>query len=214
MVAATCYDRDDKVVAVGFNFVQSLFLEPNQQAPFEVIIEDATQSSKVTHYSLWIESPEAILASTPTTSPSAPRQGCVIATAVYGTELAPEVTYIRHVRDDMIGSNEVGRMLVEGWNTFYYSWSPPVAECVASSESLQAIFRVSLLLFVAVVHSTACVYTAIASLNPSLASIIAFLFAGTTSTVIYAVMPLLLLQFIVKKRFKSFHAVLRSHTIR
>ncbi|MBS7623282.1 hypothetical protein KEJ39_06375 [Candidatus Bathyarchaeota archaeon] len=151
---------------------------------------------------------------TPTTSPtpkpeptstsaSKPSYSCIIATAAYGSELAPEVAYMRHVRDDMLGSNEVGRMLVDAWNTFYYSWSPPIAECLANSETLRAVFRASLMPLSAIVHSSALIYTEVASIDPSIASIVAFIFAAVTSTMTYAVIPPVLLQSILKKRLRS-----------
>ncbi|MHA2066598.1 MAG: DUF2341 domain-containing protein, partial [Candidatus Thorarchaeota archaeon] len=70
---------------------------------------------------------------------------CIIATAAYGGTMAPEVVYMRNVRDNMIGSTPIGNILVSGFNTFYYSWSPPVAQWIAGSEGLRTTFRVLLL---------------------------------------------------------------------
>ena len=127
------------------------------------------------------------------------RSGCVVATAAYGSELAPEVTYMRHVRDNMIGSNHVGRMLVDGWNTFYYSWSPPIAEWITNSKTLQAAFRILLLPLIATVHLTAFIYTTTAIFNLTLASVIAFLFATISSMALYVVIPVISFRAIYKK---------------
>lgn len=132
-----------------------------------------------------------------------PRSGCIIATAAYGSEMAPEVAYMRHVRDDMIGSNGLGRLLVDGWNSFYYLWSPPIARCVASSEVLRASSRILLLPLAAVVHSTDYAYTGAATIDSTLASAIAFASAAIASTVIYIMIPLLVFQSIRKRLSKT-----------
>jgi len=135
-------------------------------------------------------------------APSARSQKlCIIATATYGSEMAPEVTYMRHVRDNMIGSNEVGRSIVNGWNTFYYSWSTPLAQLITTHSTLQPVFRVLLLPLVGTIHATADIYNLTAPVNLTFASIIAFLFAAIASTAIYIVAPLLTIQTVYRKRF-------------
>ena len=141
--------------------------------------------------------------STPTleptpTSTSRPYQGCIIATAAYGSELAPEVAYMRHVRDVMIGSTWAGRALVEGWNAFYYSWSPPIAALIANSKELQITSRILLVPLVATVHSIAFIYAVLSSFDLTLASVIAFLLAVILSTSIYIIIPTLVLRTISK----------------
>jgi len=128
---------------------------------------------------------------TPTPTPNG---RCVVATATYGSELAPEVVYMRHVRDDMVGSNKVGGMLVSGWNAFYYSWSPPIAQLIDTYDSAKPIFRVLLLPLVGTVHLTALVYSTSSAINTTFASIIAFLFSAILSTMIYITMPLVALK--------------------
>lgn len=50
-----------------------------------------------------------------------PQTGCIIATATYGSSMDSEVIFMRNVRDNMIGSTDIGKKLVIGWNVFYYS---------------------------------------------------------------------------------------------
>jgi hypothetical protein len=117
--------------------------------------------------------------------------GCIIATAAYGSEMAPEVVYMRNVRDNLIGSTPAGRMLVAAFNGFYYSWSPYVANAIAGSSFLRAAFRVILLPLVAITHATALVFTAITSIvgTTDPASVFAFLFAATMTVAIYVLLP-------------------------
>lgn len=53
--------------------------------------------------------------------------GCLIATAAYGTELAPEVQNLREIRNKMY-ETETGGKIMHSVNDFYYSFSPVVAD--------------------------------------------------------------------------------------
>jgi hypothetical protein len=54
--------------------------------------------------------------------------GCLIATATFGSELAPQVQQLRELRDNTILSTESGTAFMTGFNQFYYSFSPMVAD--------------------------------------------------------------------------------------
>ena len=54
--------------------------------------------------------------------------GCLIATASYGSELAPQVQQLREIRDDVVLQTESGSAFMIGFNQFYYSFSPTVAD--------------------------------------------------------------------------------------
>jgi hypothetical protein len=140
--------------------------------------------------------------STSPTTP-APRSGCIIATATYGNELAPEVVYMRHVRDNMIGSNEVGKAIVIGWNSFYYSWSPQVAQFIDTHDFVKPVFEVLLLPLVGTVHLTAIIYGAISLVNTPLASTVAFLIAALSTISIYVICPATTIRLIYRKANSS-----------
>jgi len=54
--------------------------------------------------------------------------GCLIATAAYGSELAPQIQQLREIRDNTILSTQSGTAFMTGFNQFYYSFSPIVAD--------------------------------------------------------------------------------------
>ncbi|MCV0365834.1 MAG: copper-binding protein [Nitrosopumilus sp.] len=54
--------------------------------------------------------------------------GCLIATATYGSEMAPQVQQLRELRDNTILSTESGIVFMTGFNQFYYSFSPAIAD--------------------------------------------------------------------------------------
>jgi hypothetical protein len=54
--------------------------------------------------------------------------GCLIATATYGSEMAPQVQFLREIRDNQIMSTDSGKSFMTGFNQFYYSFSPIIAD--------------------------------------------------------------------------------------
>ena len=54
--------------------------------------------------------------------------GCLIATAAYGTELAPQVQALREVRDATLLSTGAGSGFMSSFSSVYYAFSPHVAD--------------------------------------------------------------------------------------
>ena len=54
--------------------------------------------------------------------------GCLIATAAFGSEMAPQVQFLRELRDNTVLQTESGSAFMAGFNQFYYSFSPAIAD--------------------------------------------------------------------------------------
>ncbi len=67
--------------------------------------------------------------------------GCLIATAAFGSELAPQVQFLREVRDGTLLRTGAGSHFMEGFNAFYYSFSPAVADLERESPELRWLVR-------------------------------------------------------------------------
>ena len=67
--------------------------------------------------------------------------GCLIATAAYGTELAPQVQFLREVRDSTVLSTASGTAFMAGFNTIYYSFAPTVADWERENPMFQEAVR-------------------------------------------------------------------------
>jgi hypothetical protein len=59
---------------------------------------------------------------------SAESGGCLIATATYGSELAPQVQQLRELRDNQLLNTESGIAFMSTFNNIYYSFSPIIAD--------------------------------------------------------------------------------------
>jgi hypothetical protein len=73
-----------------------------------------------------------------------PQSQCLIATAAFGSELTPQVQYLRHFRDHYILSTVSGTAFMKVFNAVYYSFSPQVAEYERGQPWVQATIKVAL----------------------------------------------------------------------
>ena len=67
--------------------------------------------------------------------------GCLIATAAYGSEMAPQVQLLREIRDGRLAQTQAGSSFVEGFNVVYYSFSPHVADYERENPAFRDMVR-------------------------------------------------------------------------
>ena len=70
--------------------------------------------------------------------------GCLIATATYGSELAPQVQMLRELRDNVVLETESGAVFMSGFNQMYYSFSPEIADMERENPILQEVVKVTI----------------------------------------------------------------------
>ena len=70
--------------------------------------------------------------------------GCLIATATYGSELAPQVQQLRELRDNTLLSTESGTAFMTGFNQLYYSFSPTIADLQRENPVFNEIVKISI----------------------------------------------------------------------
>jgi len=70
--------------------------------------------------------------------------GCLIATAAYGSEMAPQVQFLREIRDGKVMTTQSGTAFMTGFNQFYYSFSPTVADYERENPVFKEAVKVTL----------------------------------------------------------------------
>ena len=70
--------------------------------------------------------------------------GCLIATAAFGSEMAPQVQFLREIRDNTVLQTESGISFMTGFNQFYYSFSPAIADYERENPAFKEVVKLSL----------------------------------------------------------------------
>jgi len=70
--------------------------------------------------------------------------GCLIATATYGSEMAPQVQLLREIRDNQLMNTDSGVSFLTGFNSLYYSFSPHIADMERESPVFKEIVKIGI----------------------------------------------------------------------
>ena len=70
--------------------------------------------------------------------------GCLIATATFGSELAPQVQQLRELRDDKLLRTDSGKSFMNSFNTIYYSFSPQIADYQRENPVFKELVKVGI----------------------------------------------------------------------
>ena len=71
--------------------------------------------------------------------------GCLIATASFGSELAPQVQLLREIRDNTILQTKSGSAFMTGFNQLYYSFSPTIADYERENIIFKEVVKLTLI---------------------------------------------------------------------
>jgi len=70
--------------------------------------------------------------------------GCLIATAAFGSEMAPQVQFLREIRDNTVLQTESGSTFMTGFNQFYYSFSPTIADYERENSAFKETVKIAI----------------------------------------------------------------------
>lgn len=124
---------------------------------------------------------------------------CVIASAAYGSELAPEVQFLRTFRDQSVLSTFSGNAFMKTFNNFYYSFSPAVASTISENPLLSEIVRLLLYPLIAALHITSTVFNTL-SFSSELAVTVSGIVASTLIGAAYFIPPLMIVKVVTRRR--------------
>ena len=126
---------------------------------------------------------------------------CIIATATYGSELAPEVQFLRSFRDQQVKSTFAGDQFMATFNAWYYSFSPYIAQFIASNTFARAVMKVLLYPLIGILHLAAMTFNAF-SFSHELAIVMAGLVASALIGVVYF-SPLAILALVLLRKYRK-----------
>ena len=104
--------------------------EPEEQEPtvIEAIDEELDEEPEEPSMIQPICGPGTVLKNNVCVAEQQNGGGCLIATAAFGSELAPQVQFLREIRDGTVLQTQSGSAFMTGFNQFYYSFSPTIAD--------------------------------------------------------------------------------------
>ena len=134
--------------AVGGDFEKFTFSE-DQAGPTVIKFENIRNTGQETEFALIVVEEsvkekiveEAVVA---TQESEEEGGGCLIATAAYGSEMAPQVQLLREIRDNQLMNTETGSAFMSGFNEVYYSFSPYIADMERENPYFKEIVKVGL----------------------------------------------------------------------
>jgi len=135
---------------------------------------------------------------------------CIIATATYGSELTPEVQFLRGFRDNTVYSTYAGSNFMTIFNEFYYSFSPQVAQVIAGNEALRGVMKIVLYPLLGILHLSYNTFTLFRFI-PELAIVLAGLVSSSLIGLVYFTPGVLL--FYYTKKIKPSVKITRTLTI-
>lgn len=207
IIIATLYDRNDNVLAIGKALAEAIpgssDIPSGSQAAFGIAITEKSQTSKISRYSLVVDS-DQYLSDFVSIRPTGPGLGssnggnqssCLIATAAFGSEFAPQVQELRAFRDGIAMQTFAGANFMTSFNAWYYSFSPAVADYERQSPALQSVVRAGVYPLIGILDLSALTYdvVALAGVNSEVGIVVAGLTASSLiGLVFFAPIPTLL----------------------
>jgi len=134
--------------------------------------------------------------------PSDPFSTCVIATSAYGSNMAPEVQFLRGFRDETVLSTFAGRSFMDAFNSYYYSWSPGVADSIREDDQAKAFTRGMIVPLLGVLSISSSVYVLL-SFSPELGVTITGFVASSLLGAIYFTLPMIAFLGLVSRSMRA-----------
>ena len=131
------------MITDGQKFNESLHYVPIAPEVQKIGI-DGLKRVQFNGQSAWAETSSSTVSTQTASSESSEGGGCLIATAAFGSEMAPQVQFLREIRDGKVMATQSGTAFMTGFNQFYYSFSPAVADYERENPVFKETVKVAL----------------------------------------------------------------------
>ena len=136
--------------AVGGDFEKFTFSE-DQTGPTVIKFENIRNTGQETEFALVVVDKtfgeKKVVEETVVSNQESTEEGggCLIATAAYGSEMAPQVQLLREIRDNQLMNTESGSAFMSGFNELYYTFSPTIADMERENPMFKEIVKAGLI---------------------------------------------------------------------
>jgi streptogramin lyase len=139
---------------------------------------------------------------------------CLIATATFGSPLAPEVQFLRDFRNQQILHTFAGSNFMVVFNAWYYSFSPAVAGYENMHPAVKSPMQYFLTPLLGSLHVSSWTYASIAVINPEIAALVAGLVASSLIGLLYIALPLATAVWFLRRKVLAREGNVRGRLVR
>jgi len=132
--------------------------------------------------------------------------GCLIATATFGSELAPEVQFLRDFRDYKILRTFAGTSFMVAFNAWYYSFSPGIAQYESNNPAMRVAVKIMIYPLIWILQIGPIVFD-IFAFNYEAAAVLSGITIGALVGTVYLTAPMVVARkrvSVKKRRVRSF----------
>jgi hypothetical protein len=165
--------------------------QPTQTSSSTSSSTTSTTASAVTTTTSSTESSTTSTSSSTTTTVPVPQ--CLIATATYGSALAPEVQLLRNFRDNSLMNTKAGSNFMIAFNSLYYSVSPNVASYLHEHWVERAAMKGALYPLIGILWLTSATFNQFSSYLET-AALVSGVLASSLIGAVYIGLPLALIE--------------------
>jgi peptide/nickel transport system substrate-binding protein len=168
----------------------------------QATIEITAQKNTVGTYQLTITGASTQPSRTHQVSLTVRVSECLIATATYGSELAPQVQFLKDFRDHQMTHTFAGTNFMIAFNAWYYSFSPAVAQYESTNPAAQSVAKVVLYPLISILQLSSSTFSLL-GFEPELAALAAGLLAGSLIGLVYLTLPTFAALWLARRRINA-----------
>jgi streptogramin lyase len=180
---------------------QSVLLQSGGAVALASVVVTAPRDT-VGNYQLTITGTSATPSRTHQLAISLQVSPCLIATATYGSELAPQVQFLRDFRDRQIMNTFAGSNFMTAFNAWYYSFSPTVAQYESQSAGSRTMARVVLYPAMGILRLSESAFVALGPAS-EIGALAAGLLAGVLMGLTYLALPVFCILWPLRRRISA-----------
>jgi len=132
-------ELEQKLKEIGWSQSQIEELKESKPISQEEVMEVEVDDVEVDDVEVEIQEEKVTTPETPSGG-----GGCLIATATFGTEFSPQVQQLREIRDGTVLKTNSGTYFLNGFNQFYYSFSPTIADIERQSPIFKEFVKITI----------------------------------------------------------------------